>query len=147
METKQPVWKCIGHIGDIDPITYGGGFIYIDETNVYGPELTYFEPATDEGRQETETRENTPLKVYRIMLESGPREWFYSELDSIASFTGRELVDVQADANSNDPVRIALLYSDLIHYFGPSEFDSYPETMTEREAYAKYASEMGHTRQ
>jgi hypothetical protein len=25
---SQPIWECIGHIGDVDPIAYGGGFIY-----------------------------------------------------------------------------------------------------------------------
>lgn len=138
--TQQPIWKCIGHIGDVDPIAYGGGFVYADETNVYGPELTYFEPASDEDWHQTEGK--TPLQVYRIMLESGPREWWYGELEDVAQSTGLDVSVYLADVQSNDPMRLARLYEDLIRHFGAHEFDSYPVTLTEDEAYSKYAEEM-----
>ena len=38
METKQPKWKLIAQLGDVNPIDYGGYFIYEDETGVYPPE-------------------------------------------------------------------------------------------------------------
>jgi hypothetical protein len=146
METKQPIWKCIGHIGDLDPISYGGGFVYTDETGVYGPELTYFIPSDDSIWESVYDSDSIPVEVYRILLESGPKEWFYSKLDKIASYVGIELADVLADANSKDPMILANLFSDLICYFGPHEFDSYPVTMTEGEARKTYATELKQAR-
>ena len=141
--TQQPNWKFIGHIGDVDPITYGGGFVYTDATGVYAPEMTWFEPAPDEQWHETES--DTPLQEYRIMLEKEPQsEWWYSRLTDIASFTGLEVEELRAMSLSRNPLEVALLYSYLIHYFGAEEFDSYPMTLTENEAYVKYAEEMKH---
>src|SRR6266496_3443390 len=140
MTTQQPQWKCIGHIGDVDPIAHGGAFIYIDETGVYPPKMTWFEPGTDEQWHELEGK--TPLDVYRVMLEEdSTREWWYDKLGSIASFTGQTLEQVQADANSADPRVKAWVYDSLVRYFGAEEFDSYPLRMTEDEAYEQYATE------
>jgi len=140
MDTKQPVWKCIGRVGDVDPIAYGGGFIYKDETGVYGPEMTHFEPLPDEEWHKTEGK--TPVNVYRVLLESGTREWWYEKLDAIASYTGQSLEELQADAVSPNPITLAFLYGSLISYFGVEEFDSYPVVITEDEAYTKYVEEM-----
>ena len=73
METKQPSWKCIGHIGDVDPIAYGGGFVYIDETGIYPPELTYFEPAEDSDWQENgeQSKLHERVKVHERQNFSG----------------------------------------------------------------------------
>lgn len=38
MSTKQPIWKLIAQLGDAQPITYGGYWIYEDTTGVYDPE-------------------------------------------------------------------------------------------------------------
>ena len=35
---SQPVWSCIANLGDVNPIDYGGYFVYIDTTGVYPPE-------------------------------------------------------------------------------------------------------------
>ncbi len=141
METKQPVWKYAGFVGDVDPIAYGGGFIYTDETGVYGPEMTWFEPGTDEQWHETES--DTPLQVFRVLLETKPEaEWWFDKLEEIAGFTGQTAEELRLAAKSDNLVERANLYSDLIHYYGVEEFDSYPSTMTEDEAYARYAEEM-----
>lgn len=140
METKQPVWKYAGHLGDVDPIAYGGGFVYTDETGVYGPEMVWFEPGTDEQWHETEGE--TPLQVFRVLLERPESEWWFEKLEEIASYTGLPTEELILTAKSDNPVRRALIYSDLISYFGAEEFDSYPVTMTEDEAYERYAAEM-----
>lgn len=102
MTTQQPIWKLIGHTGDIDPIAYGGSFVYIDETGVYCPEMAFFEPGSDEQWHETEGA--TPLQVYRILLErNSEREWWYEKLSSIATFTGQALEDLQAIAEGDNP--------------------------------------------
>ena len=138
--TNQPTWKCIGHVGDVDPIAHGGGFVYVDETGVYGPEMTWFEPAPDEQWRETEG--GTPVQEYRVLLERGVEEWWYGKLDSLADSTGVPVEEYRRIAQSGEPLKLAQLYYDLIHYHGAHEFDSYPVTRTEEEAYAKYADEM-----
>ena len=140
METAQPIWKCIGHTGDIDPIAHGGGFVYTDITHKYGPELTHFEPGPDEEWESK--RGETKLLSFQVLLESGMREWWYDKLPDIASYTGISLEELQASAQSKDPMELAALYSALISYFGAEEFDQYPQTLTEDEAYAKFSEEM-----
>ena len=169
MNTKQPSWKCVGHIGDIDPIAYGGGFVYQDETGVYPPELTYFEPLSDE--EWKNSRESTPLTIYRLVLdpprfktltELGKRtilasdlppsergktwewynEWYVDKLPSVAQTCGVTPLRLLRELFSRKPLTRAMAYQELIAYFGPFEFDQYPLQMTEGEAYAHYAEEM-----
>lgn len=140
MPTQQPKWKFVGGIGDIDPIAHGGGFIYEDSTGVYCPEMTYFEPASDDTWHKL--RGNTPLTVYRILIErDSTKEWWYAKLDVIASYTGQSIEDIQHHASGSTMER-AMLYSDLISYFGAHEFDSYPTKTTEGKAYFRYWREM-----
>jgi hypothetical protein len=170
METKQPSWKCIGHIGDVDPIAYGGGFVYIDETGIYPPELTYFEPAEDSNWQEN--GKQSKLQKYRVVLDAprfktltdkGKREcfgtkelpanqrgntwywyseWYVKDLVSVANACGTRAFSLLRDLMSRNPMRRAFAYESLIRYFGVHEFDSYPRTLTEGEAYARFAEEM-----
>jgi hypothetical protein len=91
---SQPIWECIGHIGDVDPIAYGGGFIYTDQTGVYPPELTWFEPGSHEEWKEKGAE--TQLKVYRIILErDSTSEWWYSRLAAVSSSTGLPVEELQ----------------------------------------------------
>jgi hypothetical protein len=170
METKQPSWKCIGHIGDVDPIAYGGGFVYIDETGVYPPELTYFEPAEDSDWKKN--GEQSKLQEYRIILDAprfktltdkGKREcigteelpanqrgntwcwyseWYVEDLVSVADTCGTRAFSLLRNLMSRNPMRRAFAYEYLISYFGVHEFDSDPRTLTEDEAYARFAEEM-----
>jgi hypothetical protein len=137
---SQPKWKPIGHIGDVDPIAHGGGFVYEDQTGVYAPEMAWFEPSPDE--QWHRLQGNTPLSVYRILIERDPAsEWWYERLDEVARFCGRSIEDAQRLANGNIIER-AFLYDALIHYFGTENFDSYPTQTTEGKAYFRYWREM-----
>jgi hypothetical protein len=141
METKQPKWKIVGHVGDVDPISYGGGFVFIDETGIYPPELAWFEPATDE--EWHEKGEESKLEYFRVVLEKdSSREWWYSRLNEITSFLGVSLEELQTAAKSENPLTLAQLYSSLIAFYGAEEFDSYPVTLTEKEANEKFSAEL-----
>jgi hypothetical protein len=141
MSTQQPEWKCVGHIGDVDPIAHGGGFVYIDTTGVYGPELTWFEPGSDEQWHKTEGA--TKLNEYRVLLENNAQhEWWFEKLTEVAQSCGQDEASYREDALSTEPMKRALVYWDLLSYFGPHEFDSYPIERTEDEAYTHYADEM-----
>lgn len=144
MQTKQPKWKAIGHVGDIDPISYGGGFVYEDSTGVYCPEIAYFEPATDETWHKLEG--NSPVSVYRILIERDPtREWWYEKLADVATYCGQPLETMQALAGGTTMER-AYVYESLIHYFGAEEFDYYPTQTIEGKANFRYWRELKNAR-
>jgi hypothetical protein len=141
MTTQQPTWKFAGRVGDADPIAYGGGFVYRDATGVYPPELTLFEPASDEFWHRTGG--GTPVRIFRIIIERNLlNEWWWKNLQQVANATGRSRESLQEAARDGSILEQAQLYSDLISHFGPYEFDQDPVTMTEDQAYAKYAAEL-----
>ena len=140
MKTKQPNWKAIGHVGDIDPIAYGGGFVYEDKTGVYCPEMIYFEPSDSDTWHKLEGK--SPVQVFRVLIErDSPREWWYAKLGDVARSYGQSLEEMQALANGTTMER-AYVYETLIGYFGAEEFDSQPSETTEGKAYFRYWREM-----
>jgi hypothetical protein len=138
MKTKQPSWKFVGHIGDVDPIAYGGAFIYVDSTGIYCPEMMWFDPSSDDVWNKLGNK--TPITEYRILLErDSEAEWWYERLDAIACFTGQPLEELQKAAKSMNPLEKAWLYDSLIGYFGVENFDqSHALTMLDWEARRKY---------
>ena len=141
---KQQIWKYAGHIGDIDPIALGGGFVYTDQTGVYCPEMTYFEPGSDE--QWHKLGGNTPATVYRIPLEkNSPAEFWYEKLADVARSCGQSLEDFQRRANGS-VMECASVYESLVHHFGAEEFDSNPQIVTEGKLYFRYWREMHYAR-
>lgn len=154
-ETKQPVWKIVGRIGDVDPISHGGGFVYQDETGVYAPELVLIEPASDEEWERD--KDSAKCDIYRLCLEphtyidgilsDNPFHkdfsvWYADKIDAVADSSGLTSEDLRAGLLSDSPVERAHAYRDLIGHFGAHEFDSYPETMTEREAKERFKAEL-----
>jgi hypothetical protein len=143
-ETQQPQWQIVAHIGDVDPIAHGGAFVYEDKTGAYVPEMSWFQPGTD--REWSELGGATPLKIYRILLEKDSTcEWWFKDLERIARYTGIPYTRLIILAFGSTREK-AELYEHLLRFFGPYEFDSDPITMTEDEAYTKYAEEMEFSR-
>jgi len=140
----QPQWKYLDTVGDRDPIAYGGGFMYVDELGNYCPELVWFEPASDDEWREKGNK--TPVEVYRILIENdSEREWWYSYLAAVAAYVGQPVEELRQMAANSVIMEKALLYVFLISYFGPYQFDQEAVTITEQQAYHKYALEMkGH---
>jgi len=159
METKQPLWKKIGTLGDINPVDYDGGTVYQDTTGVYPAELEYVVI--------TEEKDGEPVKwnVYRACLDrlryrdgylynaavedrwgtqswSDPTKefypscydkWFSKDLDALASFCGwhREAL-INFFCSDNEQYR-AFAYSIVADYWGWENLDSYPLTFDNRE--------------
>jgi hypothetical protein len=146
METKQPVWKKVGTIGDMNFVEHDGGPVYVDETGVYCPELEYVQnmPEGD-------------AFVYRILLENLklspagkliPRgydetwphpverytEWFDEDLASVANSCGLERAELVEALISDNPMARASAYEAIAQYFGWENFDSYPLHFADREA-------------
>lgn len=145
METNQPKWKYATYVGDIDPIAYGGGIVYQDETGVYDPEMIWFEPALDKECQKDS--DNCIVTMYRMILEHDiTREWWYNRLEEVARFCGCS-VSFLLNGVDTDIHMKALLYESLIRYFGEYEFDQYPNSITNKEAYTKFKDEFKLMRQ
>ena len=146
--TKQPNWKRVAQLGDANPCQHGGFWVFVDTTGVYPPEAELLEVSDDEGGE---------AKAYRIILEPctyvhgilsdnpfHPEHpaWFTDKLNEVANVCGlddpfqRTLLIEQL--TSDDPIKRALGYRELISYFGAFEFDQYPSTYTSNEVAAKY---------
>lgn len=151
-DTKQPTWKQIGTVGDINPFEHDGGFIYQDETGVYPPELEYIVNRSLDGR------EPGPWNVYRWPLDrceavtvdgktllvpfgfpartdlphplADYDEWFNSNLENAASSVGRNVNEFRADLCAENLNMRAAAYLDLALYHGFENFDSYPLAFT-----------------
>lgn len=66
MSTKQPDWKFIANLGDTHPITYGGYFIFIDETGVYPPKAELLqEPSDDEVNRDDRAKDQAERDLAR----------------------------------------------------------------------------------
>lgn len=158
--TAQPVWKLVAQLGDVNPIDYGGLFVYVDTTGVYPPEAEkLMEPIEDNGV--------TKWEVYRFILEnlkavehegrtlliparydpSWPHpierydEWFNSDLESVSSYVGQVVNELRQSLVADDPAKRALAWQAIGDYHGWDNLDSYPLTYTSeaeiRERYEK----------
>jgi len=136
---SQPIWKCIAQIGDINPLDYDGLWVFVDTTGVYAPEMELFI---------ADTRE-----VYRAILEDCTFKngilsdnkfhpelpvWFADKLESVASFIGTDSLDLLNQFVSSDPVERAFAWRAIGDYFGWLNLDSYPLTLTKKEAKRRY---------
>lgn len=153
--TKQPEWEFIANLGDANPLDYGGYFIYRDKTGVYEEEAEFWHEPEDE---------NSPITVYRFALERkkmvGPYlvpfgyddswhhpvasydEWFHKDLAGVASFVGATKTELERAFCSADPVDRAIAYRAIGEYHGFENLDSYPITVSAREAEKRYRAEL-----
>lgn len=158
--TAQPVWKLIANLGDVNPLDYGGYFIYRDETGVY-PEEGELLTLDDE------SDEDSSYTVYRFILDrctfingvlsdnpfhpdhpawfakpeseraARPQDTTY--LSGVANFIGQDVDELIADLCSEDAIRRAQAYRAIGEYHGFENLDSYPLTITRAEAEERYA--------
>lgn len=135
MKTKQPSYWCVENIGDVDPFEHGGGFVLVDRTGTYDPELLILE-IDDDGRRWLTTIVLEPLT--RIESADGfhglsdnkfhPElaAWFgdSASLKSIANFSGRPYYALLDSFLSGCPVERAFAYKDAVMYFGVANLNS-----------------------
>jgi hypothetical protein len=155
--TQQPDWELVGTIGDVDPLGYGGGFVFRDKTGVYAPEIEYVEPIGD-GSSRDDVQSVT---VYRTILEPHtyingvlsdnkyhPESpvWYADDLDRVCECCDRDRSEMIDALCGSDPMAKAGAYEALAGYFGWHEFDHYPLTLTPAEAEERYAAAKYQTR-
>lgn len=151
--TNQPSWKFVTNLGDVNPLDYGGLFIYRDETGVYPPEM-----------ERVERVEGDELEIHRAPLDrfklveghlvpfgwdetwphaaSAYKPWFEDDLQKIADFIDMKREHIVEALCSDDPIRLAAAYRAIGDYHGWENLDSYPLTLTEEEARERYDEEL-----
>lgn len=148
MTTNQPSFWCVANIVDQgDPFEYGGGFVLVDRTGIYAPELLIlesFSSSVDEYQHQVVT---IPLdRVTRIKRGNGlhglsdnrfhPNQeaWFGNptELLRLSEFHDTTYQGLLMRFLAKSPVVRALAYMDAVRYWGPSSFtgDDPPRMLT-----------------
>lgn len=147
MKTQQPSFWCIENIGDANPFDYGGGFVLVDRTGVYSPELLVLDPSDDDGSEH---------QLYTILLEPLIRikdedgnhglsdnkyhpdypAWFgeFEKLKALSESCGRFYSELLGSFLSSCPVERAFAYLNVASYWGFANFDEYPRSLTASKA-------------
>lgn len=159
MTTRQPIWKFVANLGDVNAIDHGGLFLYEDESGVYPPELEKLERLSDE--------DNSRFEIHRVVLdrcrwvrgEDDERhylvafnydaatwthplpqyeEWFAADLASVADSMSTTERELRAAFCSDDSKTRAWAYQCIYDHWGWANGDSYPLTLTLDEVTARY---------
>lgn len=145
METKQPVWKYLGNLGDVNPLKHGGFFVYFDKTGVYNVEAALLEPLEDGKFNlsrfccEKCSYVNGVLSDNRFHPDKPA--WFADRLDSMAETYGMTREEIIKMFISDAPLELASAWRMVGEYFGYMNLDSYPIKLTRREVYNKFRKE------
>lgn len=139
METKQPEWKEVAQLGDVNWIEEGGLFVYEDTTGVYPPEMckVFF------------MRSSTPTwDIRRVILEPCTFQngvlsdnkfhpdkpaWFAEGLEGVASYIGQPLDELVLWFLSSDLMLRARAWEAVGNYHGWDNLDAYPLLEHDRE--------------
>ena len=147
MKTKQPVWKLIAKLGDVNPIDYGGAFVYEDATGVYDPEVELIATEEDCERWTVYRFSIDPCTFINGILSDNKfhpelTALFADSLEAVAETYGRAASDIIHSLTSGTLQDRAQAWLNIGNYHGMENLDSYPLTFTDRaEVEARYASE------
>jgi hypothetical protein len=135
--------RKIGSIGDVNPIEYGGGYIFSDP-GAGGPWVEYYygmEQELPDVQEDPEDVPNLPALLYRVDLHRDAREflsWYnWVDWDAVADSVGQ-------DEDAYRPSRLktardrALAVSDAAGYYSWAQFDQYPLQLTLGELMARW---------
>lgn len=136
--TKSSARK-LGSIGDVNPIDYGGGYIF-SAPDSGGPHLEYFEGLDSDERAERLSYDDSDEKIdalkiqlYRVDLGKDAKDFLsdynWVNWEEIARFTGQD-VSEYAPAKLRTAQARALAVQDAASHDGWSNFDSYPLQLT-----------------
>jgi hypothetical protein len=134
----SPKRRKVGHVGDVNPIDYGGGYVVSDAN---GTHLEYFAGLDGDERAEKlsyaddgdEKIDTLKVKLYSVDLGKDARD-FLSNHDwidwaGIANYTGQDAAAYAADALRSAQARADAIY-DAASYHGWDNFDSDPARLT-----------------
>ena len=160
--STQPKWKLVANLGDVNPLDYGGYFVYVDETGVYPPEAELLEVPEEESE--------TGYRSYRFILEPCTFEngvlsdnpyhkdlpaWFAEPeskradrpqdttyLKNIADCMDIEELELVRLFCSDSPLERAEAWRAVGDYHGWENLDSYPTDWTREELEARLNEEV-----
>jgi hypothetical protein len=151
--TNQPQWKRIANLGDAHPLSYGGYFVFVDETGEYAPEAEVLDVNNE---HETDDDKLT-YTVHRFSLHQctfingilsdnpyhkATAAWFAPkntiECESRYNITLDEFAKL---LTSDNPLERAEAYREIGEYHGWDNFDHYPLRLTRAEAVERYKGE------
>lgn len=145
---SQPQWKLVAQLGDVNPIDYGGLFVYIDETNTYSPEMERLEMVTEPDTDDDGNEIDGVWETRRVVLDRctfidgvlsdnpfhpSHAAWFADSISDVASYVGMTVEELISDFCSTDPVRLAYAYRAIGDFHGWGNLDSYPNEWSSRE--------------
>jgi hypothetical protein len=143
MNTKHPVWKYLGNLGDVHPLDHGGALVYEDKLGVYDPLLVLFEGVSPGERTLVSNIVCTPCRVIDGVLYDNKFHplhpaWFADKLPGVCETYGMEVDELIALLCSSDALELAEGYRILADYFGRLEFDWYPDRRSRTEIRRRY---------
>jgi hypothetical protein len=167
--TKQPVWKFVANLGDVNPVDHGGLFVFVDETGVYHPEAVYLEiPCDDEWKEietgeldehgQSVTREKGPWRTYRFCLESftfvdgvlsdneyHPQHpvWFADDLKSLGDALEIGFEGMVKMFCSDDAIERAKAYREVGYHWGFDNLSGSYSEIDYRDEVEKWCKEQG----
>ena len=123
----------LGNLGDVNPIEYGGGYVFA-APDVDGPWLEYYYGLDSEDwgdRVDDPEDSDNEVEIYRVDVGPDAIAW-HSWVDwiQIARFTG---VDASFYLQASEPMDVAQAIADAASYHGWENFDSYPLTISLRD--------------
>jgi hypothetical protein len=141
--SRQPIWKCVANLGDVNPLLHGGFFIYVDTTGVYPPECALLEVEDEhDGRSQKYTEYRCVMEQHTLLggvlsentFHPDSAAWYEDEIQNINPDIVRELL-------TGDVRDKGWAYQELMSHFGPHQFDSYPLTLSRKECEERYPEE------
>ena len=151
--TAQPKWIKVANLGDVNPLDYGGHFVYRDRTGIYAPESELLE-VNDDGsftvrrwcldRCKIVTHEDTNYMVPFAYTESWPYavhqyvNWFDKDLARVADCEGVDVATLRTWLCSDDPILLAGAYHAIGAYHGFDNLDAYPQTLTRAQSRKRF---------
>ncbi len=129
--------RKIGSIGDVNPIDYGGGFIF-SAPEQGGPWIEYFdglEAYVDViGQADADDIPDFEVVIYRVDLHRDGKEflsWYdWVDWEDVASSTGVDVEEYTTPSRLRTAQARALAIQDAAGYYGWHELDTYPLDLT-----------------
>jgi len=155
MTSVQPAWKFVANLGDMNPLDYGGLFVYVDTTGIYTPQAeklvldepdnlnsTYtvyrfcLEPCTYINRILSDNKFHPDYPAWFAMPErerkGSPQESTY--LKDLAAYVGVTVQELAKWFCSNDVCQRARAWEIVGEYHGFENLDGYPLKLFRSEA-------------
>lgn len=128
--------RKLGEIGDVNPIEYGGGFVFGGDPGSGGPWVEYVYGLDEVGTPES-------MLVYRADLHSDGKEflsWYdWVDWDKIADSLGDYSgIDHYTASKLRTAQARAMATQDVAGYYGWSELDQYPLELSAAELAARW---------